>query len=78
MTAAKRTGSRRPATPAVEESIVLDCADLEYISSAGIGTIMETYRRLLKSGRELTLVQMRPRVRNVFHYAGLDRVLRIE
>jgi len=62
----------------VDGSLILDCSELEYISSAGIGVIMETYKRLLKSGHRLTLVQMTPKVRNVFRYAGLDRVLQIE
>ena len=62
----------------VDGSMTLDCSELEYISSAGIGVIMETYKRLLKGGYRLTLVQMTPKVRNVFRYAGLDRVLQIE
>jgi anti-sigma B factor antagonist len=62
----------------LDAPMTLDCSELEYISSAGIGVIMETYKRLLKGGHRLTLVQMTPRVRNVFRYAGLDRVLQIE
>lgn len=62
----------------VDTSMTLDCAALEYISSAGIGVIMETYKRLLRGGHRLTLVQMTPKVRNVFRFAGLDRVLQIE
>ena len=62
----------------VESAMTLDFTALEYISSAGIGVIMETYKRLLKSGHGLRLVHMAPRVRNVFRYAGLDRVLQIE
>ena len=57
---------------------VADCAALEYISSAGIGVILETYKRLHGAGHTLTLVNLSPRIRNVFGYAGLDRVLRIE
>ena len=59
-------------------SVTLDCSELDYISSAGVGVIMETYKRLLKEGGRLTLVRMTPKVRNVFRYAGLDRVLQIE
>jgi anti-sigma B factor antagonist len=58
--------------------LTLDCGELDYISSAGIGVIMETYRRLTKAGLGLTLVGMTPRIRNVFRYAGLDRVLQIQ
>ena len=58
--------------------LTLDCAELEYISSAGISVIMQTYKRLLSAGSGLSLVNMTPRVRNVFAYAGLDRILDIK
>jgi anti-anti-sigma factor len=50
---------------------------LEYISSAGISVIMQVWKRLDAQGSKLSLVGMIPRVRNVFAYAGLDRVLDI-
>jgi len=58
--------------------VVLDCAELEYVSSAGLGVLIVTYQRLKTAGHELRFVNMLPRVRNVFTYAGLDRVLIIE
>jgi anti-sigma B factor antagonist len=57
---------------------VADCAGLEYISSAGIGVILEVYKRLHEAGHTLVLTNLTPRIRNVFGYAGLDRVLRLE
>jgi len=57
---------------------VADFSELEYISSAGIGVILQTYKRLHESGHTLRLVNLNPRIRSVFGYAGLDRVLRIE
>ena len=59
-------------------SATADCSELEYISSAGIGVLIETFKRLRDLGYTLTLANMTPRVRNVFAYAGLDKVLRIE
>lgn len=58
--------------------LVLDCGQLEYISSAGISVIMQTWKRLNGQGTSLRLVGMTPRVRNVFAYAGLDKVLDIQ
>ena len=58
--------------------LTADCSALEYISSAGISVIVETFRRLKAAGQEFRLVQMQPRVRNVFMYSGLDQVLTIE
>ena len=63
---------------ALSGPLVLDCAELDYVSSAGIGLLVETYKRLHQSGQTLRLVNLLPRVRNVFAYAGLDRVLTLE
>jgi anti-sigma B factor antagonist len=57
--------------------LVLDCSELEYISSAGLGILIEAHKRLLAAGHGLTLANLVPRVRNVFAYAGLDRLLKI-
>ena len=58
--------------------ITLDCSQLEYISSAGISVIMQTWKRLHSQGTALRMVGTTPRVRNVFGYAGLDKVLDIQ
>jgi len=56
----------------------LDCSELDYISSAGLGVLIELHKRLVAAGQTLTLANLVPRVRNVFMYAGLDRLLNIE
>ena len=58
--------------------MTLDCTQLEYISSAGISVIMQTWKRLNGQGSSLRMTGMTPRVRNVFAYAGLDKVLDIQ
>jgi anti-anti-sigma factor len=55
----------------------VDCAGLDYISSAGIAVIMDAYKRLTGGGHALKLVNVPPRVKNVFVYAGLDKLLGI-
>jgi anti-anti-sigma factor len=62
----------------LERSLTLDCSGLDYISSAGIGVIIETYKRLRSAGHTLKLVKLVPRLREIFAYAGVDRVLTIE
>lgn len=62
----------------LEGHTVADLSGLEYISSAGIGVILKTFRRLHESGQSLRLVNLTARVRMVFTYAGLDRILTIE
>jgi anti-sigma B factor antagonist len=63
---------------AIRSSVRLDCSELDYISSAGIGVLIELFKRLQASGQTMTLVNLLPRVRNIFRYAGLDRLLTIE
>jgi anti-sigma B factor antagonist len=58
--------------------LTLDCTQLEYISSAGISVIMQTWKRLNGQSSSLRMTGMTPRVRNVFAYAGLDKVLDIQ
>jgi anti-anti-sigma factor len=58
--------------------IVADCSELEYISSAGISVLLLTYKRLAAAGHSLRLTEVTPRVRNVFVYSGLAKLLGIE
>jgi len=58
--------------------LTLECSGLEYISSAGISVIMQTWKRLRGEGSSMKLVGLTPRVRNVFGFAGLDKVLDIQ
>ncbi len=58
--------------------LTIECSGLDYISSAGISVIMQTWKRLNGQGSSMKLVGLTPRVRNVFGFAGLDKVLDIE
>ena len=58
--------------------LVLDCGALDYISSAGIGVLVETYKRMVAAGSSLRIVRLTPRVRSVLALANLDRVLTLE
>lgn len=63
---------------ALQGPLVVDCDRLEYISSAGLGLLVEAHKRLTAAGQTMRLVRLQPRVRNVLAYAGLDRILRVE
>jgi len=58
--------------------VTLDCSNLEYISSAGLSVMLVTHKRLTAAGHALRVTNLQPRVRNVFTYAGLHRILQIE
>lgn len=63
---------------AVTESRLVDLGDLQYISSLGLGVLLATQKRLMKSGHALKLVNVRGHVREVFHYSGFERIFEIE
>lgn len=62
----------------LDQTTVVDFSELEYISSAGISVILAAFKRLSDAGHGFKLVNMSPRIRNVFQYAGLDRIFVIE
>ena len=62
----------------IEQSTVVDFSKLDYISSAGLGVLVATYRRLNEKGENLKLINMSQHIRNVFQFSGLDRLFVIE
>ncbi|HEY2924124.1 MAG TPA: STAS domain-containing protein [Candidatus Eisenbacteria bacterium] len=62
----------------VNEPATIDLTDLDYVSSAGLGVLVQTYKRLRDAGHTFRLTNLKPRIRSVFVYAGLDKVLRLE
>lgn len=61
----------------MEGVIILDCARLEYISSAGLGVLLKTQKRLMASAGRLRLVGLNKHLRDVFQYSGFDRIFEI-
>lgn len=55
----------------------LDFARLEYVSSAGLGVLLKTQKRL-GTASGLTLVNVNPHILDVFRYSGFDQIFTIE
>jgi anti-anti-sigma factor len=55
----------------------LDFRELSYISSAGLGLLFGTQKRLVDSGGGLTLVNLSPHIREIFQIAGFDNIFEI-
>ena len=69
----------RPVFDQVKGSTVVDFAELEYISSAGLGILLMTQRRLREGGGgALTLINLNKHIRDVFQYAGFDKIFEIQ
>ena len=75
---ASQVEGARPRFDALNGNVTADLSQLDYISSAGLGLFVRTHKRLVASGHALKLVNPTPHVRNVFHYAGLDKIFGLE
>ncbi len=62
----------------VSRSCTVDFKELDYISSAGMGVLLGTQKRLADSGHSLTLVNLNRHIREIFRIAGFDNVFSIE
>lgn len=63
---------------ALDESAVVDFANLDYISSAGLGVLLAAQQRLNRSGKAMKLVNMNRMIRDVFRIARFDLIFKIE
>jgi serine/threonine-protein kinase RsbW len=62
----------------VQGAVTLDCSRLEYISSAGLGVLLKTQKRLLASSGKLRLAGVNRHLRDIFRYSGFDQIFEIE
>jgi anti-sigma B factor antagonist len=63
---------------AVTEHCVLDLGKLEYMSSAGLGVLLRTHKRLMGDGGGLKLVNVNSHINDIFMYSGFDKLFEIE
>lgn len=58
-------------------SITVDCSDMEYISSAGLRSMIVLLKRSKSMGRELTLINLNPSIRTIFDMTGFTTIFNI-
>ena len=80
--AGRLDAAQSPAAQAFLDSVhgvvVLDCRGLEYISSAGLGVLLKTQKRLLAASGKLKLTGVNRHVQDVFRYSGFDQIFEVE
>jgi len=62
----------------VADPHVVDLGGLEYISSAGLGVLLKTQKRLKASSGKLRLVGVNRHLQDIFQYSGFDQIFEIE
>jgi anti-sigma B factor antagonist len=59
-------------------TVTLECSQLEYVSSAGLGVLLKTQKRLMAASGGLRLAGLNRHVRDIFTYSGFDQLFEIE
>ena len=59
---------------AVDGRCVVDMTELEYISSAGLGVLLRTHKRLMSGESGLVLINVNKHINDIFRYSGFDKL----
>jgi anti-sigma B factor antagonist len=62
----------------LEGANTLDFTALEYISSAGLGILLKTQKRLVAGGAGLRIINVNNHIYDVFRYSGFHAIFDIE
>ena len=62
----------------VKGTVTVDCSKLEYISSAGLGVLLKTQKRLMATSGKLRLSGVNAHLQDIFQYSGFDQLFEIE
>ena len=57
---------------------VLNMEQLEYISSAGLGVLLKTHKRLMTGSVGLQLINVNSHINDIFRYSGFDKLFNIK
>jgi anti-sigma B factor antagonist len=59
------------------KAMIIDCAGLDYVSSAGLRVFLVTARAAQRASVSFALCSLKPAVREVFDLSGFSRVLMV-
>ncbi len=58
----------------LEGRCVIDMEQLEYVSSAGLGVLLRTHKRLMTGDVGLELINVNKHIADIFRYSGFDKL----
>lgn len=61
-----------------EGNVRIDCHDLSYIDSTGLGVFASILKKNKEQGSEIVLVGLKNNIRKLFNITGLDKLFVIE
>jgi len=59
-------------------SIVIDCQDLKYIDSTGLGVLIGVLKRVKDNNGNISIKNLKPYIKKIFTITGLDKIFLIE
>lgn len=75
---ATQAGAAQSFLDGLDGVVTIDCTALEYLSSAGLGVLLKTHKRLLAAQGKLRLSGVSRHLQDIFSYSGFDQILEIE
>ena len=60
------------------DSLIIDFANLEYISSAGLRVLISTQKKLKPEDIPMTIKNVNDTINEIFRMSGFDKILQIE
>jgi anti-sigma B factor antagonist len=59
------------------DKILVDCSELNYISSAGLGVFMSYIEEMNAANTTMVIYGLNDKVKNIFQILGLDQLLKV-
>ena len=60
-----------------QADIVLDCTNLNYIDSTGLGVLVSALKKIREADKQISIVCLKPHIAKIFTLTGLDKVFEI-
>lgn len=60
------------------KNIIVNCENLSYIDSTGLGAFVSIYKNIKEKGEKLVITGLKPHIKKIFLITDLDKVFEIE
>ena len=60
------------------KKIIVNCENLSYIDSTGLGAFISIYKHIKEKGEKLVIIGLKPHIKKIFLITDLDKVFEIE
>jgi anti-anti-sigma factor len=60
-----------------QENIILDCLEMDYVSSSGLRVMLKSLKQVKAAGGRLVLCSLQAPIRQVFKISGFDHLFEI-